>query len=260
MINIKTQENKKLAFQFNNTKDFFSKNKFSENTTFIYDPYNFSNMIIPQPEEEFHTLIEIQNQDVLDMAKLHVSYGLNPVILNFASKILPGGGVKRGASSQEEDIYRRTNLFQSVSKENCSYPLESIVYSSNLYVAKDTKGNFLQEPFSISCISAAAPRWPSILRIKGREVFHNRDDLDYVYNCIETFFKLAIINEHKSIILGAWGCGAYEGPRHQIAELFHDAIQKYKKYFCIIGFPILVRPQNKRDQENFLIFKKYLMR
>jgi len=284
MKNIKNQENKKLASLFYKSKKFFdsieSKN-FSldsiESKNFsldsietdekffnsfdsknlknpaIFDVHAALSNISPSAQYKKKSLVEVNDKDVLDMAKIYISRGYNPVILNFASKILPGGGVKKGAVSQEEDIFRRTNLYQTLNRETCEYPLNKIVYTSNLYVAFDKKGNFLKEPYSLACISAAAVRWPVVSFADGKEDFFMLKDKEYVRESINTIFKIAMLNGHDSIILGAWGCGAYEGPRHAIANNFKECIDLYSFNFKIIGFPILIR--NARDQENYNIFK-----
>lgn len=262
MENIKNKRNKHLEKVYEDTENFFNSFPLDDNIPFIYENFPEGIMISTLNDDGFkkstlpkNTPVKVKQSDVLNVAKCHLYKKLNPVILNFASKILPGGGVKKGAISQEEDIFRRTNLFQSLNKDFCNYPLSDIVYSPHLYVAKGSDYKYLDEPFSISCISAAALRWPCIMNIDGYERFTNKDDETYVKNAIETIFKVAILHNHTSIILGAWGCGAYEGPRDDIARLFNEAILKYKKYFNRIDFAILVR--NKRDRENYEIFKRY---
>ena len=61
------------------------------------------------------TNIEIENIDCLYAAEELVKQGFNPCVLNMASFHTPGGGVTRGSAAQEEDIFRRTNIFRSPS-------------------------------------------------------------------------------------------------------------------------------------------------
>lgn len=259
MQNIKNTENKKLAGIYSKTVEFFETYPLENNVPFIFEiePKNIDCEELSVDIKKFsNSYVEIKSVDVLVMAKRYILKGFNPIILNFASKILPGGGVTKGAISQEEDIFRRTNLFQTLNNDFVKYPLKSIVYSHNVYVAKDVNYAFLKEPFSLACVSAAALRWPKITNIDGKEYFSNKKDEEYIRNSIETIFKIAILYNHDSIILGAWGCGAYEGPRDTIALIFKENIQKYRMYFRRIGFAILIR--NERDRENYNIFKKYL--
>lgn len=260
MENIKNKGNKKLEKVYQDTENFFETFPLENNIPFIYRNFPESIMISSiggDTSNSKNICIKVKQNDVLNVAKCHLYKKLNPVILNFASKILPGGGVKKGAISQEEDIFRRSNLFQTLNKDFVKYPLNDVVYSPHLYVAKGTDYNYLMEPFSISCISAAALRWPRMMNIDGFERFKNKDDEDYVKNTIETIFKVAILHNHDSIVLGAWGCGAYEGPRDDIARFFNEAILKYKRFFRRIEFAIFIR--NKRDRENYEIFKRYFL-
>jgi uncharacterized protein (TIGR02452 family) len=52
--------------------------------------------------------------DCLEAAQLLLGAGFNPCVLNMASRQHPGGGVLNGAGAQEENLFRRTNLFMSL--------------------------------------------------------------------------------------------------------------------------------------------------
>ena len=64
------------------------------------------------------TKAEIENSDTFDMAIKYVNnkQGLNPLVLNMASDYKPGGGVETGSKAQEEDLFRRSNYYQTVNK------------------------------------------------------------------------------------------------------------------------------------------------
>jgi len=82
--------------------------------------------------------------------------GLNPGVLNLASRQNPGGGVLNGAGAQEENIFRRTNLFMSlyrfahyaenygIKKSENNYPLNRNtggIYSGNITVFRASEKN-----------------------------------------------------------------------------------------------------------------------
>lgn len=50
----------------------------------------------------------------LEAALTLLTDGLNPAVLNMASRKIPGGCVVRGAGAQEECLFRQTNLFRSL--------------------------------------------------------------------------------------------------------------------------------------------------
>jgi uncharacterized protein (TIGR02452 family) len=62
----------------------------------------------------YQTEIKVINQDCLYAAKELVDDGFAPAVVNFASFAVPGGGVRKGSRAQEENICRRTNLFESI--------------------------------------------------------------------------------------------------------------------------------------------------
>lgn len=71
-------------------------------------------------------------------------------------------------------------------------------------------------------------------------------------NKIKTILNIAIENNLYNIVLGAIGCGAYNNPPSEIAEIFFDIIFKdryYKNAFEHIYFAIL-------GNENFQIFQQ----
>ena len=64
----------------------------------------------------YETEIKVINNDCLYEAKNMIDNGLKPAVLNMASFHTPGGGVISGSAAQEENLFRRTNLFKSLYK------------------------------------------------------------------------------------------------------------------------------------------------
>lgn len=203
--------------------------------------------------------VEITKEDSFDMAERFVTDGLNPLVLNFASNFCPGGGVKKGATAQEEDLFRRSNYYQTLNKENVVYPLNGRgIYSPTVYVARDSGSyDWKKSAFRVSCFAIAAVREPEIfIDSEGKERFAKLTDKEYTRNAVKTIFHATLSEGHKSLVLGAWGCGAFRGPRDDIAEIFAEILSIYSHRFERIGFGILVR--NAKDQRNFDTFKSVL--
>ena len=82
------------------------------------------------------TLVNVMNEDCLVVADYLTFLGYNPVVLNMASPTNPGGGVMKGSGAQEENLFRRTNLYRSLyafagyagqyglQKQTAQYPLD----------------------------------------------------------------------------------------------------------------------------------------
>src|SRR5262249_31953931 len=96
------------------------------------------------------------------------------VALNFASAKNPGGGFLGGAKAQEEDLARCSALYATHLTHRDYYdatrappPLlytDHIIYSPDVPFFRDEKLDLLEEPFSLSIITAPAPNAGEVLR------------------------------------------------------------------------------------------------
>ena len=80
------------------------------NTKFYHSPCPVHHV----PTIHGKTIVKIENIDCLLAAEKLLNDGYHPAVLNMASRQNPGGGVQTGAGAQEENLFRRTNLFQSL--------------------------------------------------------------------------------------------------------------------------------------------------
>jgi uncharacterized protein (TIGR02452 family) len=63
---------------------------------------------------------------------------------------------------------------------------------------------------------------------------------------IEKVLALAFLHKHKTLILGAWGCGVFQNDPQQIAQYFaqHLLTGKYKNAFEEVVFAIKQRTKS----------------
>jgi uncharacterized protein (TIGR02452 family) len=222
---------------------------------------------------KYDTIIEVVNMDCLYDAKLLLDKGLHPAVLNMASFHTPGGGVERGSAAQEESIFRRTNIASSlyqfhyigenykINQREERYPLEynyGGIYSPDITVfrkAESENCEFLEEPFKIDVITVSAVKKPAL---------HDGQIAswvcDVILNKIRQILDIAIANNNDSIVLGAFGCGAYGTPPECMAQLFKKVIdnEKYKSAFKVISFAIIDDKNAYREHNpegNFKPFK-----
>lgn len=188
-------------------------------------------------------IIGVVQQDSIDAGHILLKHGLRPVVLNMCDHARPGGNVVAGTRTQEEDLFRRSNY-------NCTlntsfYPLKDVdtVYSPIVTVFKDINYNRIS-PFNLSFIAAPSVNNP------GNTL--NKNDFLLMQRKIKMLFEVALKHNHDSIVLSAWGCGAFRCPPNEIANLFKNAIDVYKNYFKYIIFAI------KNKDENFAIFKNII--
>ena len=203
---------------------------------------------------KYETIIEVVDMDCLYDAKLLIDEGLHPAVLNMASFSTPGGGVERGSAAQEESIFRRSNIALSlyqfhsigenykIKQREERYPLDynyGGIYTPGVTVfRKSEKDNceLLEEPFTIDVISVSAVKKPAL---RGDKIAPWVCDV--IINKIRQILDIAIENGNDSIVLGAFGCGAYGTPPKEMAELFKKVLNndKYKSAFKLISFAII---------------------
>ena len=202
-------------------------------------------------------VIDVTKEDSFVMAERYIIEGLNPIVLNFASDLYPGGGVKKGARAQEEDLFRRSNYYLSLNKNNVEYPLSGkIVYSPGVLICKKSNEyKWMKKFVKVSCIASAAVRNPKItMDLDKKERFMDKADREFMKNSIFSIFDIASSLKYDSLVLGAWGCGAFAGPRDDIVDLFQEAILTRGNNFTKIGFGVLVR--NSKDFHNYTVFER----
>ena len=201
--------------------------------------------------------VEVIDMDCLYAAKELTSEGFRPAVLNMASFHTPGGGVERGSAAQEESIFRRTDIFRALYQfhsigENYGikqleerYPLEmhyGAVYTPNVMVFKASENDgckLLEDPFFVDVITIPAVRKPELENGKLPAWV-----VDVLKVKIRQMFDIALENGNDSLVLSAFGCGAYGTPPKEMARLFHEVIdsKKYKGVFKKIVFAIINLP------------------
>src|SRR6266542_1606447 len=106
-------------------------------STFYPDGTSISRPIIT--EKQPHPTIQVVNDDCLNHALKLKNEGYNPIVLNMANAEVPGGGYLYGAGAQEENLFRRTNLFQYHERNRDQwYPIPPLggIYCPNSTVVK----------------------------------------------------------------------------------------------------------------------------
>lgn len=221
---------------------------------------------------KYNTEIKVIDNDCIYAAKSLIDKGLNPCVLNMASFHTPGGGVLNGSSAQEENIFRRTNLFLSlyqfhhvgdlygIKQKEERYPLNynfGGIYTPNVTVFKtsdDKNYTLLDEPFEIGVVTLPAIKKPKTEN--GKLVPWV---VDILLNKIRQILDIALENGHDSLILSAFGCGAYGTPPEEMAKLFKSVLssEEYKNTFKVIHFAIINLPSTNGEHNPKGNFKPF---
>lgn len=210
--------------------------------------------------------------------------GSRVCVLNFASATNPGGGVENGSSAQEEAICRCSTLFPCIAAEEIREQFHQkhrtllkkealdacynndCIYTPDVTVFKtDTELPELMSEekwFQIDVISCAAPN----LRKKPSNAM-NPDSgnkavsldaeqlLDLHMKRIGRVLEIAGKKKEEVLILGAFGCGAFQNPPEIVAEAMARVLEEYVYHFKTIEFAVYCSPQ---DTRNYDVFKKRL--
>jgi hypothetical protein len=76
----------------------------------------------------------IVHDDIIDIATTYINKGYTPLTLIIGDQYFPGGCVQWGSGGQEESIFRRTNIMNTLVKD--LYPIKDneVIYSPNVSV------------------------------------------------------------------------------------------------------------------------------
>lgn len=205
--------------------------------------------------------------------------GYKTCVHNFASATTPGGGVVKGSSAQEECLCRCSTLYfnlnspdmwegfymphrmaqDPVHNDDCIYTPEVIVMKS------DTSSPELMQPddwYSVNVITCAAPNlrlMPSNKMNIGdgnKKVKIPDDELQALHEKrLTRILDIALSEGNEVVILGAFGCGAFENNPEVVARAAKNVIEQYQHAFKVIEFAVYCLP---RDDTNYVIFNRML--
>jgi uncharacterized protein (TIGR02452 family) len=193
---------------------------------------------IPRPYPE--TKVTWHQSDCVDVAIALKQKGLNPLLLNMASDYQPGGGVWKGASAQEEELFRRSNYFKFLHRRWYPFPQFRTIVSKGVEFYRSSGANqyaILQTPVTLDCVAVAGLRKPE--RTADKRRFLKSGDAEILLKKLRILFQVAANNGNDALVLSALGCGAFQGPVEHIAELFKQVVEENRGVFREITFAIL---------------------
>jgi uncharacterized protein (TIGR02452 family) len=177
------------------------------------------------------------------------------LVLNLANPVNPGGGVRRGAKAQEEDLCRKSSLLVSLEGAeahkyyaynrglNTYMGSDAVIITPDVEIIKDEDGNLLEESVIVSVMTCAAP-----IMLYGMEGLSDDQYQAMVYKRITGMLKIAAYLKYEMLVLGAFGCGAFGNDAHVVSDLFYKAIKEFdydgmqaEDFFRRIDFAVLCR-------------------
>lgn len=209
-------------------------------------------------------LITIKEQDTYDAVheiSSNSNFKAQVAALNFANKDRIGGGYEYGSVAQEEDLCRCSTLYPCLAipfgnatghyKESISH--DELIYTSGVKVIRSSyKKNYslLDKPFTCNVITQAAYNHGA--GEFGPDPF-NDYDMGSMINKVRDHFRAAALNGDGSVVVGAFGCGAFKNDPAIVSQIYLKVLQEseFQNVFNEIRFAIL-------GQTNLNIFKATL--
>lgn len=207
----------------------------------IFEDVDVTKVIVITPDMGQELLAEdMSRYDIGSMCRISVvnddSYnaavGLDaPLVMNFANAHRPGGGFLAGAKAQEEALCRTSTLYASINSKEASEmyrfnnthlnQVESdyMLISPEVLVFRGEGFVLLEKPYKVGVITAPAPnRFGAAMLASAKtinETFARR---------IRIILKAAAHYGYESLVLGAWGCGAFGNDPDTVSEIFRQVI------------------------------------
>lgn len=201
--------------------------------------------------------------------------GMKVCVHNFASATNPGGGVTKGSSAQEECLCRCSTLYFNLNTSEMwsgfysphramQNPIhnDDCIYTSDVVVFKSDTAcpSVLPEEqwYKVNVVTCAAPN----LRLIPSNAMNFRDgnkgikiaDSD-LYGLhvkrLTRIMEVAKAGKNEVIILGAFGCGAFENNPKVVAQAAKTVVDMFVNDFKIVEFAIYC---SQRDEQNYKAF------
>ncbi|NUT37602.1 MAG: TIGR02452 family protein [Hamadaea sp.] len=182
--------------------------------------------------------IEVTYESTLQAA---ARLGPDAAALVFASAKNPGGGFLGGAKAQEESVARSSALYPSLlaapdfyayhrSQRDLRYS-DRVIYSPRVPVFRDDKGTLLDQPSATSFLTAAAPNLGAILRNQPE---HAPAVPAVLARRARRVLQVAALHGHRTLVLGAWGCGVFRNDPEVVAGVFAEALAEITAFDLVV--------------------------
>lgn len=198
----------------------------------------------PRPAADAKVKVTVHDADTFELARRYP----RPLVMNLADDLFPGGWVADGACTQEESLFRRSNYFRTLVP--AFYPIRDgeAVYSPQVTVFKDTAAREhrgLDEPFTVDLIACPGVKYPALAddgHLQAADVRRLVQKVELILQVAETF-------QHRTVVMGALGCGAWRCPPRDVATVIRSVLEAAAWRIDEVAFAIL-RPKAGRDANN----------
>ncbi|MBA3457516.1 MAG: TIGR02452 family protein [Deltaproteobacteria bacterium] len=199
------------------------------------------------------TAISVTGESTIEALRRLVANHDHVGCLNFASAKNPGGGFLDGARAQEESLARSSALYPCLLTQPAHYArnkanhsalyLDLAIYSPGVPFFRDDDGGWFDAPIECSVITCAAPN-AGALREHGR--VHDDEVAATLQRRSRFVLQIARDQGIETLILGAWGAGAFGNEPTVVARTFRELLElrNFRGWFREIVFAVLGGPGN----------------
>ncbi|MGC4879790.1 TIGR02452 family protein [Micromonospora sp. DT43] len=182
--------------------------------------------------------VEVTNESTLQAAR---RLAPGAACLVFASAKNPGGGFLSGAQAQEESVARSSALYPCLLAAPQFYAFHSeqrdlrysdrVIFSPDVPVFRDYRGDLLDQPYTTSFLTAAAPNLGAILR---NQPDHVADVPAVLARRARRVLEVAAGHGQRTLVLGAWGCGVFRNDPATVADAFAAALREVDRFDHVV--------------------------
>ena len=242
----------------------------------LYYPGNLSRLDSRSCPKLPQTAIRVLNADTIDAA-INLSTPTisqlpkKPVlVLNMANAYHSGGGWLQGSLAQEEAMCYRSSLSLTLRFEYYPIPEAGGIYSPTVVVLRKNRSSGhglmdLSKPDDLpvfSCVSVAAIRRPAIEKdAGGNERYRRAGDREIMKEKMRVVLRIAAAKGHRTLVLGALGCGAFANPKGEVVECWKEVFSETEfqgGWWEQIIYAVMESGGTKDGDDNFGVFYKVL--
>lgn len=220
--------------------------------------------------------VSVSRRRTLEAALFHLREdpGAKVTVLNFASATNPGGGVTRGSSAQEESICRCSTLYPALNtphlrrefyefhrnRRDVRYT-DACIYTPGVIIVKtDTDRPERMERTDwrqVSVITCAAPNLreqPYNAMNPGQGTALELSDTELLQIHRERgqkILRIAATHGTDTLILGAFGCGAFRNPPEVVARAYRELLDQFDGYLRRVEFAVYCTARDSRNYDAF---------
>jgi len=205
------------------------------------------------------------------------SPGSKIAVVNFANAFHAGGGVTKGSSAQEESLCRTSTLYPLLYRRtlrdtfykhhhdlNTPKATDSLIYTEGVIICKTDEDLPKRMPkedwITVDVITIAAPDLRDKSNkhaplVNGGGYMNNAELFGYHVKRAIHMLTCAAAKGADILVLGAFGCGAFQNDPEVVARAYKIVLQEFPKVFKQIEFAVYCPPGGSR---NYDVFRKII--